>query len=29
MMKGETVSVKDEYENEYEPVFKVAFKKSN
>ena len=29
MMKGETVSVKDQYDNEYEPVFKVSFKKSN
>ncbi len=29
MMKGESVEVKDEYENTYEPVFKVNFKKSN
>ncbi|PIR03040.1 MAG: hypothetical protein COV60_02375 [Candidatus Magasanikbacteria bacterium CG11_big_fil_rev_8_21_14_0_20_43_7] len=27
MMKGETVSVNDKYENEYEPIFKVSFKK--
>lgn len=26
-MKGETVQVKDQYENEYEPVFVVRFKK--
>jgi predicted nuclease with TOPRIM domain len=29
LMKGETVAVKDEFENDYEPQFKVAFKKSN
>jgi predicted nucleic acid-binding Zn-ribbon protein len=28
LMKGETVEVKDEYENSYEPVFKVNFKKT-
>lgn len=28
IMKGETVAVKDEYENEYEPIIKVNFKKS-
>ena len=28
LMKGETVEVKDENENTYEPVFKVSFKKS-
>lgn len=28
LMKGETVEVKDEFENTYEPTFKVAFKKS-
>ena len=27
VMKGETVSVKDEYENDYEPIFAVKFKK--
>ena len=27
MMKGETVEVKDHYDNTYEPVFKVSFKK--
>lgn len=27
LMKGETVEVKDEYDNEYEPVFSVKFKK--
>lgn len=29
LMKGEKVEVKDEYENPYEPVFKVNFKKVN
>lgn len=29
LMKGETVVVKDEYDNDYEPNWKVAFKKSN
>lgn len=29
LMKGETVEVKDEYENVYEPQFKVNFKKAN
>ena len=29
LMKGESVSVSDEYENEYEPVFSVKFKKTN
>jgi len=28
LMKGETVSVTDEYENEYEPIFSVKFKKT-
>ena len=28
MMKGETVAVEDEYGNQYEPVFKVTFKKT-
>ena len=28
IMKGETVSVKDEYEQEFEPVFAVKFKKT-
>ena len=28
LIKGETVSVKDESENEYEPIFSVKFKKS-
>lgn len=28
LMKGETVEVKDEYDNSYEPVFSVKFKKS-
>lgn len=28
LMKGETVRIKDEYENEYEPVFNVKFKKA-
>ncbi|MFA6486436.1 MAG: hypothetical protein WCT40_03655 [Candidatus Magasanikbacteria bacterium] len=28
LMKGETVEVKDEYDNVYEPVFTVKFKKS-
>ena len=28
MMKGETVAVKDQYDNAYEPVFKVSFKKA-
>jgi len=27
VMKGETVSVNDKYENEYEPLFSVKFKK--
>lgn len=27
LMKGETVEVMDEYNNRYEPVFKVSFKK--
>ena len=27
MMKGESVGISDKYENEYEPVFKVMFKK--
>ena len=27
LMKGETIMLKDEYNNEYEPVFKVNFKK--
>ena len=29
MMKGETVVVKDEWDNEYEPNWKVGFKKAN
>ncbi|EKD58373.1 MAG: hypothetical protein ACD_56C00141G0003 [uncultured bacterium] len=29
LMKGETVVVKDEFDNDYEPNWKVAFKKSN
>lgn len=29
LMKGETVEVKDEYDNVYEPAFKVNFKKAN
>ncbi len=29
IMKGETVAVVDEYDNEYEPLFKVNFKKVN
>ena len=29
LMKGETVLVKDEYDNEYEPNWKVGFKKAN
>lgn len=29
LMKGETVEVKDEYDNVYEPSFKVNFKKAN
>lgn len=29
LMKGETVVVKDEYDNEYEPNWKVGFKKAN
>lgn len=28
LMKGETVEIKDEYDNAYEPVFSVSFKKS-
>lgn len=28
LMKGETVEVKDQYENKYEPVFSVKFKKT-
>jgi hypothetical protein len=28
LMKGETVEIKDEYENTYEPIFSVNFKKS-
>ncbi|MFH1292215.1 MAG: hypothetical protein ABIH87_03385 [bacterium] len=28
LMKGQTVQVKDEYDNEYEPVFSVNFKKT-
>jgi predicted transcriptional regulator len=28
LMKGETVGVQDEYENKYEPVFSVRFKKT-
>jgi len=27
LMKGETVSVKDQYDNEYEPIWTVKFKK--
>ena len=29
LMKGETVEVKDEFENAYEPIWKVNFKKAN
>ena len=29
LMKGETVEVKDEYDNPYEPAWKVNFKKAN
>lgn len=29
LMKGETVTVIDQYENEYEPAFKVTFKKAS
>jgi len=29
LMKGETVAVKDEFENAYEPIWKVNFKKTN
>ncbi len=29
LMKGETVVVKDEWDNEYEPNWKVGFKKAN
>lgn len=29
LMKGETVAVKDEFENAYEPIWKVNFKKNN
>lgn len=28
-LKGEIVEIKDQYENKYEPIFKVQFKKSN
>ena len=28
MMKGEEIDIKDEYENEYQPIFAVKFKKS-
>lgn len=28
MMKGETIEVTDEYDNEYEPIFTVKFKKA-
>lgn len=29
LMKGETVAVKDEFNNAYEPIWKVNFKKTN
>lgn len=29
LMKGETVEVKDEFDNPYEPIWKVNFKKNN
>lgn len=29
MMKGETIEIKDEYGNVYEPIFSVKFKKTN
>jgi len=29
IMKGETIEIKDQYDNEYEPIFKVNFKKVN
>ena len=28
LMKGQTVEVRDEYENDYEPIFSVKFKKT-
>ena len=28
-MKGEIIEIKDQFENKYEPVFKVMFKKAN
>lgn len=28
MMKGEEIEIKDEYENKYEPIFSVKFKKT-
>ena len=28
IMKGQTVAVKDEYDNDYEPIFSVKFKKT-
>lgn len=29
LMKGESIEIKDQYDNEYEPIFKVNFKKVN
>lgn len=29
LMKGETVEVKDQYDNDYEPIFSVRFKKTS
>lgn len=29
VMKGEAIEIKDEYENSYEPIFTVRFKKAN
>ena len=29
LMKGENIEVQDKYDNQYEPVFKVSFKKMN
>lgn len=28
-MKGEMIEIKDQYENKYEPIFRVQFKKAN
>ncbi len=29
VMKGEMIEIKDQFENKYEPIFKVQFKKAN